>query len=69
MHSPVISNNKVVEFVSGTYCDGSASFSGRDHVSSQRLWWVHTLDHFLLDEMHRKGKLFPGQLTYLPGVC
>lgn len=52
----------------GTYCDGSASFSGRDHVSSQSLWRVEALQHLLLDEMHGQGKLLPAQLTHLPGV-
>lgn len=63
------SSNKDVLLSSWTYCDGGASLSGGDHVSTQRLRRVHTLEHFLLDEMHRKGKLFPGQLADLPGVC
>lgn len=53
----------------GTYRYGSASLRGGDHVGSQGLWRVHALADFLLDQMHGEGKLLPGQLANLPGVC
>lgn len=55
--------------VCGTYWYRSGSLRGGYHVSSQGLWRVNALADFLLDEIHSKGKLLPGQLAYLPCVC
>lgn len=51
-----------------TYRDGSSPLRRRDHIRRKRLRGVHTLAHFLLDEMHGEGKLLPGQLAHLSGV-
>lgn len=75
LHSPTNSKiqmsycSRCGVYVCGTYCNRSCPLRRGYMVSSQGLWRVNALHDFLLDEMHGKSKLLPGQLAYLPGVC